>query len=60
MKELFIRAMPGVLVEVDLNKIPDEVVKLAREILRGRHRAHPPPRVIRERYYRAAPYLSTY
>jgi hypothetical protein len=55
-EEIFILALPDVHdVEVNLNRIPDEVVRYARKMLQARHRAHPRPRVIRERYYHATP-----
>ncbi len=58
-EEIFIIAMPDESdIKVNLNKIPDAVIKLARKMIQAKHPAHPRSRMTRERYYRAAPYLS--
>jgi hypothetical protein len=56
-EDIFFEAMPDADVEPDLNKIPDQVLWVARELLRAKHPARLRPRVIKERYFRIAPYF---
>lgn len=60
-EELYIRAMPENFdIVVDMRKIPDEVVGFA-EKMRAKYpepSAGPPPRKIREPFFRAAPHMA--